>query len=273
MSTSVSDTQGASASQRTSDGKRTEKLSNKCEVKADESGESVDQENVADSSDSAKAHNKNDQLSESQPTSAGEECCGTEENGDAGSVCDVDEESLGDNGCSDKKETETESQNSEQSGVTMGEESLDHSMVDEEEEEEEEDLDQDDHLIYLQEILMRIHNEYYSRYETYLRGDCSDMPDIRKIIPELKGSSLAGTNVVFSGLYPTNYSMERTRENYHAKALGAKISKNLVLNAKDPDCTTHLIAARAGKSHSRCPVRSDKQQNQTKFHSNCLVTP
>lgn len=252
---------GTSASQTNqSDGQRTEKshLSNKPDHKAEES---VDQENVsvADSSDLAKSGlslSKNDQLLNTitrKETSLDKEHVGTEENGDGDrgldtdSVCDMDEESLGDNGCSDKKETETESQNSEQSGVTMGEESLDHSMVDEEEEEEEEDMDKDDHLIYLQEILIRIHNEYYSRYEAYLRGDSSEMPDIRKIVPELKSSSLAGTTIVFSGLYPTNYPMERTRENYHARALGAKISKSLVLNAKQPDCTTHLIAARPGK--------------------------
>lgn len=271
MSTVVADVQGEPASPRTSDGNRTEKSlsDNICDVKVEESGDSDgtrqssetgDRDNVTvaasgDSTKPASPQNKSDQVlesTESQPTSVDEECCGTEENGegglDTGSVCDMDEESLCDNGYSDKKETETESQNSEQSGVTMGEESLDHSMVDEEEDEEE-DMDQDDHLIYLQEILMRIHNEYYSRYETYLRGDCSDTPDIRKIIPELKSSSLAGTNIVFSGLYPTNYPMERTRENYHAKALGAKISKSLVLSAKDPDLTTHLIAARAGKTY------------------------
>ncbi|XP_053494276.1 RNA polymerase II subunit A C-terminal domain phosphatase isoform X2 [Ictalurus furcatus] len=275
MSVCVPDIQGASASQRTDpDGKRTEKshLSNKSDIKVEElggsdrmreSGETVDQENVtvADSDDSAKPglpHNNSARLSETiklKQTSLDEENCGAEENGDGGldtdSVCDMDEESFGDNGCSDKKETETESQNSEQSGVTMGEESLDHSMVDEEEEEEEDDTDQDDHLIYLQEILIRIHNEYYSRYEAHLRGDCSDMPDIRKIVPELKSSSLAGTNIVFSGLYPTNYPMERTRESYHAKALGAKISKNLVLDAKDPNFTTHLVAARVGTEKVR----------------------
>ncbi|XP_036410911.1 RNA polymerase II subunit A C-terminal domain phosphatase isoform X2 [Megalops cyprinoides] len=157
------------------------------------------------------------------------------------------------NGCPDRKEAETESQNSEQSGVTMGEESLDQSMEEEEEEEEEEepDLDQDDHLIYLEEVLVRIHSEYYARYDDFLAKKTSEIPDIRKIVPELKSRSLAGTNIVFSGLYPTNYPMERTRECYHAKALGAKVSKNLVLSPKDPSRTTHLIAARAGTEKVR----------------------
>ncbi|XP_078123533.1 RNA polymerase II subunit A C-terminal domain phosphatase isoform X1 [Sander vitreus] len=158
------------------------------------------------------------------------------------------------NGCSDRREPETESQNSEQSGVTMGEEMLDQSMEDEEEEEEEEeeaDIDQDDHLIYLEEVLERIHAEYYARYAAYLRKESSETPDIRKIAPELKSKTLEGTTIVFSGLYPTNYPMERTREFYHAKALGAKISKNLVLSSQDPSRTTHLIAARTGTEKVR----------------------
>ncbi|XP_029298838.1 RNA polymerase II subunit A C-terminal domain phosphatase isoform X2 [Cottoperca gobio] len=154
------------------------------------------------------------------------------------------------NGCSDRREPETESQNSEQSGVTIGEELLDQSM-EEEEEEEEADIDQDDHLIYLEEVLERIHAEYYTRYEAYLRKEAPETPDIRKISPELKSKTLKGTTIVFSGLYPTNYPMERTREHYHAKALGAKIGKNLVLNAQDPSQTTHLIAARAGTEKVR----------------------
>ncbi|XP_042362196.1 RNA polymerase II subunit A C-terminal domain phosphatase [Plectropomus leopardus] len=155
------------------------------------------------------------------------------------------------NGCSDRREPETESQNSEQSGVTMGEELLDQSMEDEEEDDDEADIDQDDHLIYLEEVLERIHAEYYARYEAYLRKEVSEMPDIRKIVPELKSKTLEGTMIVFSGLYPTNYPMERTREYYHAKALGAKIGKNLILNSQDPIRTTHLIAARAGTEKVR----------------------
>ncbi|XP_013882498.1 RNA polymerase II subunit A C-terminal domain phosphatase isoform X2 [Austrofundulus limnaeus] len=154
------------------------------------------------------------------------------------------------NGCLDRREPETESQNSEQSGVTVGGELLDQSMEDEEEEDEA-DTDRDDHLIYLEEVLERIHTEYFARYETYLRKETSEMPDIRRIVPELKSKTLEGTTLMFSGLYPTNYPKERTREYYHAKALGAKIGKNLILNLQDPNRTTHLIAARAGTEKVR----------------------
>ncbi|XP_030408450.1 RNA polymerase II subunit A C-terminal domain phosphatase isoform X3 [Gopherus evgoodei] len=164
-----------------------------------------------------------------------------QEESEQDSLCDLG------NGCADKKEAETESQNSEQSGITMGE-SLDQSM---EEEEEEEDTDEDDHLIYLEEILVRVHTDYYTKYDKYLKQEISEIPDIRKIVPELKSKVLADVTIIFSGLYPTNFPIERTREHYHATALGAKIIKNLVLNADDPNKATHLIAARGGTEKVR----------------------
>ncbi|NWU72537.1 CTDP1 phosphatase, partial [Pterocles burchelli] len=157
------------------------------------------------------------------------------------SLCDLG------NGCVDKKEAETESQISEQSGFTMGE-SLDQSM---EEEEEEDDTDDDDHLIYLEEILVRVHTDYYTKYDKYLKKEIEEIPDIRKIVPELKSKVLADVTIIFSGLYPTNFPIEKTREHYHATALGAKIVKNLVLSADDPDKATHLIAARTGTEKVR----------------------
>ncbi|NXP29013.1 CTDP1 phosphatase, partial [Scytalopus superciliaris] len=157
------------------------------------------------------------------------------------SLCDLG------NGCADKKEAETESQNSEQSGITMGE-SLDQSM---EEEEDEDDTDEDDHLIYLEEILVRVHTDYYTKYDKYLKKEIEEIPDIRKIVPELKSKVLSDVTIIFSGLYPTNFPIEKTREHYHATALGAKIVKNLVLSADDPDKATHLIAARTGTEKVR----------------------
>ncbi|XP_064409589.1 RNA polymerase II subunit A C-terminal domain phosphatase isoform X2 [Latimeria chalumnae] len=167
---------------------------------------------------------------------------------DLGVPADSEQDSLPDlgNGCSDKKEAETESQNSEQSGVTMGE-SLDQSM----EEEDEEDLDEDDHLVYLEEILARVHTSYFAKYDRFLKKEIPEMPDIRKIVPELKGKVFEGVTLVFSGLYPTNYPIERTREYYHATALGAKVRKNLVLNPEDTNRTTHVIAARPGTEKVR----------------------
>lgn len=152
-------------------------------------------------------------------------------------------------GSADKKEAETESQNSEQSGITVGE-SLDQS-VEEEENEEEEDDDGDDHLVHLEEILARVHSDYYARYDRYLRGETQEAPDIRKIVPELKSRVLADVAIIFSGLYPTNFPVEKTREHYHATALGARILTQLVLDPDAPDRATHLIAAKAGTEKVR----------------------
>ncbi|XP_011524563.1 RNA polymerase II subunit A C-terminal domain phosphatase isoform X4 [Homo sapiens] len=160
---------------------------------------------------------------------------GGQEEGERDGLC-----GLG-NGCADRKEAETESQNSELSGVTAGE-SLDQSM----EEEEEEDTDEDDHLIYLEEILVRVHTDYYAKYDRYLNKEIEEAPDIRKIVPELKSKVLADVAIIFSGLHPTNFPIEKTREHYHATALGAKILTRLVLSPDAPDRATHLIAARAG---------------------------
>lgn len=160
---------------------------------------------------------------------------GGQEEGERDGLC-----GLG-NGCADRKEAETESQNSELSGVTAGE-SLDQSV----EEEEEEDTDEDDHLIYLEEILVRVHTDYYAKYDRFLNKEIEEAPDIRKIVPELKSKVLADVAIIFSGLHPTNFPIEKTREHYHATALGAKILTRLVLSPDAPDRATHLIAARAG---------------------------
>lgn len=172
---------------------------------------------------------------------------------DKGPDLDTQEESERDslcglgNGSVDRKEAETESQNSEQSGVTAGE-SLDQSVG----EEEEEDTDDDDHLIHLEEILVRVHTDYYTKYDRFLNKELEEAPDIRKIVPELKSKVLADVVVIFSGLHPTNFPVEKTREHYHATALGAKVLTQLVLSPDAPDRATHLIAARAGMCPCPC---------------------
>ncbi|XP_045880443.1 RNA polymerase II subunit A C-terminal domain phosphatase isoform X1 [Meles meles] len=151
-------------------------------------------------------------------------------------------------GSADRKEAETESQNSEQSGVTAGE-SLDQSV--EEDDEDEDDGDGDDHLVHLEDILARVHSDYYARYDRHLLGDSPEAPDIRKIVPELKSRVLADVAIIFSGLHPTNFPIERTREHYHATALGAKVLTQLALDPGSPNRATHLIAARAGTEKVR----------------------
>ncbi|XP_065788335.1 RNA polymerase II subunit A C-terminal domain phosphatase isoform X2 [Muntiacus reevesi] len=188
------------------------------------------------------------------PGPAGERLAGPNHCGEPGAGVPVDAQEDGERdglcalggGCTDRKEAETESQNSEQSGITVGE-SLDQSM----EEEEEEDADDDDHLVHLEEILARVHSDYYAKYDRFLSGESAEAPDIRKIVPELRSRVLADVAIIFSGLHPTNFPVERTREHYHARALGARILTQLVLDPDDPARPTHLIAARAGTEKVR----------------------
>lgn len=211
------------------------------DLSSDSDSDSLSDKTSKSDSESKKSKADQDDATKEVDTKAENSSEGTEGVDDTGA-------GLG-NGCLEKQEAEKESQMSELSGISTGEVPSDPNMEDDEEEEE--DNDQDDHLIYLEEVLERIHAEYFSRYSRYLKKETEAMPDIRKIVPELKGKTLEGATVVFSGLYPTNYPMERTREFYHAKALGANIGKNLILNAKDPHRTTHLIAARAGTEKVR----------------------
>lgn len=164
-------------------------------------------------------------------------------------------------GSADRKEAETESQNSEQSGVTAGE-SLDQSV--EEDDEDEDDGDGDDHLVHLEDILARVHSDYYARYDRHLLGDSPEAPDIRKIVPELKSRVLADVVIIFSGLHPTNFPVEKTREHYHATALGAKVLTQLALDPGSPNRATHLIAARAGRCARPAPSRHPAGAGRTR---------
>ncbi|XP_076991289.1 RNA polymerase II subunit A C-terminal domain phosphatase isoform X2 [Tamandua tetradactyla] len=154
------------------------------------------------------------------------------------------------NGLADRKEAETESQNSEQSGITAGE-SLDQSLEEEEEAEAEVDADHDDHLIHLEEILVRVHADYYTKYDRFLLHEAAEAPDIRRIVPELRSRVLADVVLVFSGLHPTNFPVEKTREHYHATALGARVLPDLGPGLGAADRATHLVAARAGTEKVR----------------------
>ncbi|TWW54561.1 RNA polymerase II subunit A C-terminal domain phosphatase, partial [Takifugu flavidus] len=82
--------------------------------------------------------------------------------------------------------------------------------------------DNDDYLPYLENVLKRIHTEYYSRYEAYQRKEITEVPDLSKIIPELRRKTLEGTTIVFSGLVPQGSALPIIAEYHCAQGLGAK---------------------------------------------------
>ncbi|XP_039276137.1 LOW QUALITY PROTEIN: RNA polymerase II subunit A C-terminal domain phosphatase-like [Nilaparvata lugens] len=92
----------------------------------------------------------------------------------------------------------------------------------------------DDYLLYLEDILKKIHAEFYHSY------DSKQDADLKQIVPTLKEKVLAGTKLVFSGLVPTHAALEQSKAYYIARSLGAEVTKEL-----DKE-TTHLIAVRSG---------------------------
>jgi RNA polymerase II subunit A C-terminal domain phosphatase len=95
--------------------------------------------------------------------------------------------------------------------------------------------DPDDYLLYLETILMRIHERFYKQYD-----DKKDIPDLKTLVPQLKSEVLVGISIVFSGLVPNNVKIEYSRPYLIATNLGAKVQDSIT------EETTHLVAASTG---------------------------
>ncbi|XP_014295652.1 RNA polymerase II subunit A C-terminal domain phosphatase isoform X1 [Microplitis demolitor] len=96
------------------------------------------------------------------------------------------------------------------------------------------DNDHDDYLLYLEDILRRIHNEFYKHIEN------NDRKPLREIIPQVRIRVLEGLCLTFSGLVPTNHKLEQSRAYKVAMAFGAKVTQDLT------ESTTHLVAIKPG---------------------------
>ena len=111
-----------------------------------------------------------------------------------------------------------------------------------------EDNDSDDYLLYLEEILTRIHSEYYKEFDEKMRYKSDDeeikLPDLKQVIPRVRKCVLRGVNVVFSGVIPTNIPPEKNKLFNIAKNFGANVTTDLVLSGSPK--TTHLVAAKWG---------------------------
>jgi RNA polymerase II subunit A-like phosphatase len=96
--------------------------------------------------------------------------------------------------------------------------------------------DRDDYLLYLEEILKTVHKAFYDLYGE-LNGE---VPDLKSVIPYVRRKVLAGTNLVFSGIVPTNTPLEKSRAYLVARSMGAQVTQDLTSE------TTHLVAVRPG---------------------------
>ena len=111
--------------------------------------------------------------------------------------------------------------------------------------------DDDDYLLYLENVLQRIHTAFYKVYDQLKQTTPRDPgPDLKSIIPYVRKKVLKGFNIVFSGMFPTNQPPEKSRAYCVATALGANIQPVLVARNGDNDtnATTHMVAARVGTS-------------------------
>ena len=110
------------------------------------------------------------------------------------------------------------------------------------------DDDNDDYLLYLEEILKKIHAEFYKEFDEKMKyksdGEEIRLPNLKEIIPRVRKCVLRGVNIVFSGVIPTNIPPEKNKLFNIAKAFGANITSDLVLEGSPK--TTHLVASKWG---------------------------
>lgn len=115
--------------------------------------------------------------------------------------------------------------------------------------EEEIDDDKDVYLFKLEEILTKIHSEYFKNYDSLTDSEKSSksgkLPDVRNICDDIRTRVLAGCKLVLSGVVPNNMRPEDHRFYKNAVALGAKIQDQI-----SPD-TTHLVCFRSGTAKFR----------------------
>ncbi|XP_077294856.1 RNA polymerase II subunit A C-terminal domain phosphatase Fcp1 [Arctopsyche grandis] len=121
--------------------------------------------------------------------------------------------------------------------------------------------DSDDYLLYLEEVLQRIHKSFYEMYDSMEAGL---VPDLKTVIPEVKSKVLAGTSLVFSGLVPTHQKLEHSRAYMVAQSLGAEVTQDFT------ERTTHLVAVRPGTAKVHACRKASSSTERPSPHT---VTP
>lgn len=82
------------------------------------------------------------------------------------------------------------------------------------------DEDHDDYLLYLEDILRKIHAEFYDEQKTDPQNK-----SLKNIIPCVRSRVLKGFNLTFSGLVPTHQKLHESRAYKVARAFGANVSQ------------------------------------------------
>ena len=131
--------------------------------------------------------------------------------------------------------------------------------------------DPDRFLLYLQDLLERIHQTFYNEYDQMKGGmqdnedgvDAFSSPDLKVIIPRLRKSVFSGLRLLFTGVIPTNIDPEKSREWNTARAFGGSVHSTIITSPVD-ECTTHVVV---GKKDT------DKYKQALRVPSVKIVTP
>ena len=121
--------------------------------------------------------------------------------------------------------------------------------------------DLDDYLVYLEDILRRIHTAYYELYDEMQLSDNSmnAAPDLKTIVPYVRRKVLKGARIVFSGVCPLGSDPTTCRIYRVAESLGAVVQSSIVTgdsaNSGSEATTTHVVAARRGTEKVKAASR------------------
>lgn len=132
--------------------------------------------------------------------------------------------------------------------------------------------DDDDFLLYLEDILVKIHKTFFHDYGhscTKTNNKEDQLPDLKKLVPKVRKDVLKGVNIVFSGVVPQQVKLKDSKAYQIATCFGAKVSERLIVKAKSESeksersktmYTTHLVAANVNteKVHRACKCKSIK---------------
>lgn len=88
--------------------------------------------------------------------------------------------------------------------------------------------DQDDYLLYLEDILKKIHNEFYKN----INQDLSGKRSLKDIIPRVRSQTLKGVNITFSSMVPNHQKVHESRAFKVARAFGAQVSEVTYIKKK-----------------------------------------
>ncbi|XP_045133470.1 RNA polymerase II subunit A C-terminal domain phosphatase-like isoform X2 [Portunus trituberculatus] len=144
-------------------------------------------------------------------------------------------------------------------------------------------VDNDDYLLYLEDILKKIHSVFFKDYEASLMEQDDDkkqkepisaqkgatldqrpLPDLKKIVPGVKKDVLHGVSLVFSGVVPQQVKLKESKAYLIATAFGATVSDRLIVRGEAGIPTTHLVAANR---------HTEKVNAARKMKSIKIVTP